>query len=347
MTLRRRELLIAGASLPLLGLTRPAWAAPPMPAIRPRADWAGTLKPTAKLEPETDVRFLLVHHTETPNGDAADRTPERLRGIYAFHTGAKKGWPDVAYNFFVDRYGVIWEGRQGSLAGQVRGDATGGSQGFAELACFVGDHTTEPPTPAAMAAMTALLAWLAARDGLDLAGPVTFTSRGSNRWRKGVAVTTEQIAGHRDMSQTACPGDALYPLVASQLLPGARTLLAGGSLTTPTPTPTPTATPPAVATAEPTPDQHAATPGAAAGVPLDAIRWAGAGATVAGLAGVAAAGLLGRRRAAGQRELPTAGEPRAPGESPGPGEPGSAQQLEHDDDSADTEGGEQGDHEAP
>ncbi len=345
MSLPRRQLLIAGASLPLLGLApAPAWAAPPMPTIRPRAEWAGTLKPRGTLEPETDVRFLLVHHTETPNGDAADRTAERLRGIYAYHTGAKKGWPDVAYNFFVDRHGVIWEGRQGSLAGPVRGDATGGSQGFAELVCFVGDHTAEPPTPAALAAMTALLAWLAGRDRLDLAGPVTFTSRGSNRWRKGATVTTEQNAGHRDMSQTAGPGDALYPLVAGRLLPGARALLAGGGLGTPAPSPsdTPTVTAAPAPTVESTPEPAPA-PGAS--VPLDAIRWAGGGATAVGLAGVAAAALLGRRRAAAPaaatRELATGTEAAAAKKGSAP------QELEHDDDGPDAQGGQQRDEETP
>lgn len=38
----------------------------------------------------------------------------------------------------------------------------------------------------------------------------TFVSRGSNRWPVGTSVTTTTIAGHRDMSQTACPGDFAY-----------------------------------------------------------------------------------------------------------------------------------------
>ena len=130
----------------------------------------------------------------------------------------------------------------------MRGDATGGSQGFAELACFVGDFMTQAPSEQALGAMAALLAWLASRNGLDLAGPVTFTSRGSNKWRKGAQVTTEQIAGHRDMSATQCPGDVLYPLVAGRLLPDARALLAGLA---PTPGPSPTPTPSEPPTAAP------------------------------------------------------------------------------------------------
>jgi len=63
--------------------------------------------------------------------------------------------------------------------------------------------------------MVALLAWLADSYAVDTAPGATarFTSRGSNRWPVGAPVTTSTIAGHRDMSHTACPGDASYELV--------------------------------------------------------------------------------------------------------------------------------------
>ncbi|MDE0137122.1 MAG: hypothetical protein OXM57_13920 [bacterium] len=58
----------------------------------------------------------------------------------------------------VDRYGQVFEGRQGSIDSPVRGDATRGSQGFALLTCFIGDHSEVAPTEEAQAAMVALLA---------------------------------------------------------------------------------------------------------------------------------------------------------------------------------------------
>lgn len=208
------------------GATGAMVAANLRPRIRRRADWASG-HPPMRAPVAEDVRFLLVHHTQTPNTDRAAGIPSRLRGMYDFHT-REKGWPDLAYNFLVDAFGVVWEGRAGSLAGPVRGDATGGSQGFAQLCCFIGDHTVTPPTARALAAMTRLLAWLAVRDGVDLSAGrrVAFVSRGSNRWPRGARVTTDPVAGHRDMSLTECPGDALYPLVRSQLLPQARALAA-------------------------------------------------------------------------------------------------------------------------
>lgn len=213
-----------------------AYAAPARPAINPRADWAGGRAAKGRLA-EEDVRFLIVHHSESPNSEKPGSIPARLRGFFDYHTGPK-GWPDVAYNFFVDPFGGIWEGRTGSLAGPVRGDATGGSQGFAQLCCFVGDHTAQPPTEAAMTAMTGLVAWLADRYRIDLAAgtSIGFSSRGSNRWPKGTQVTTDPVVGHRDMSRTSCPGEALYPLVRSRILPGAQALSGRRSVPTATPT---------------------------------------------------------------------------------------------------------------
>ncbi|MCA0144895.1 peptidoglycan recognition family protein [Blastococcus sp. LR1] len=253
-------LVAAGLAVPLAtSLPRPATAAPALAGleIRPRAAWAEGLGAPAPLPVEApgDVRFLLVHHSASPNGYAAGDVPGTLRGFHGFHTGADKGWPDVAYNFFVDRYGVVWEGRSGSLDGPVQPSATGGSQGFAQICCFVGDHTTEPPTPEAQRSMVALLAGLAERYGIDPTPGVTttFVSRGSNRWPAGASVTTPTIAGHRDMSVTSCPGDAAYPLVRDAFPGQVAALLAARTPPAPAPPePGPTAAP------APAPEQSAA-----------------------------------------------------------------------------------------
>lgn len=194
-------------------------AATPVPAITPRAEWGADLPAKGTLLPEEDVRFLLVHHTVDNNSYAPGDVPSMLRSIYGFHTGADKGWPDVAYNFFIDRYGGIWEGRTGSIDGPVQVDATGGSQGFAQLCCLIGDHQVEAPTPEAVTSLVAMLAWLGERHQIDTSvGAMTqFVSRGSNLWPAGTTVDAKTISGHRDMSQTACPGDAAYALVEEQL----------------------------------------------------------------------------------------------------------------------------------
>lgn len=212
-------------------------SAQPSPAlallgVRPREDWAQGLAPLGEIQQERpeDVKFLLVHHTASGNGYNAEDVPGQIRSFYELHTGPDKNWPDVAYNFFVDRFGTIWEGRAGSLAGPVMPDATGGSQGFAQLGCLIGNHQSEAPSLAAQQAMIALLAALADTYLVETApgSTTTFLSRGSNRWPAGASVTTATIAGHRDMSQTACPGEFAYNLV-QQVFPTEVTALRGSS----------------------------------------------------------------------------------------------------------------------
>lgn len=227
------------------------------PVIRPRSDWAGNREVRGEIVPEDDVRFLLVHHTASTNDYGPDQVAAQIQGFYDFHTGPEKGWPDVAYNFFVDRYGGIWEGRQGSLAGAVRGDATGGSQGFSQLCSLIGNFQEGPVTAEQQASLTQLLAWLAERHGIDTTpgATVTFVSRGSNKWPAGQEVTAHTVAGHRDMSLTSCPGDQAYALVAETLPAGATTLraeaAAATSTTTATTAPPTTAAPATTAAAEP------------------------------------------------------------------------------------------------
>jgi hypothetical protein len=145
--------------------------------------------------------------------------PSILRSFYDFHTSPEKGWNDIAYNFLIDTAGGIWEGRSGSLAGAVAGDATGGNQGYSQLVCLIGDFNATDPSPASLTSLTALLAWLADKHGIDTSpgSQVSFTSRGSNLWPSGANVTTSTITGHRTMSKTSCPGDSLYDIVTTSL----------------------------------------------------------------------------------------------------------------------------------
>lgn len=215
MPLTRRQFIGAATGLAVAG---PALAMPARGlSINPRSAWTSE-PPTGPLSAE-DVRFLLVHHSASHNGHSASDVPAILRSWYAYHTGPEKGWPDIAYNFIVDSAGGVWEGRQGSLAEAVAGSATGGNQGFSQLVCVIGDTNVTPATPAARAALVEVLAWLADRFAVSTApgAEVTFISRGSNKWPEGASVTTPTIAGHRDMSQTTCPGDSLYGYVTGSL----------------------------------------------------------------------------------------------------------------------------------
>lgn len=223
---RRGFLALAGGALavPLVAGCQPT---PPVPAVAvgpglsiyPREAWALGRPDPGPLPHEQlgDVRFLLVHHSASSN-DYRDGGAE-IRAFHSLHTGPERGWPDVAYNFFIDRFGRVWEGRTGSLEKPVKGDATGGSQGYALLCCLIGDFRSVRPPDAAIRSLTRLLAWLSVRYDISTApgSTTSFRSRGSNRWPAGAMVTTATIAGHRDMSLTACPGNAAYWIVRQEL----------------------------------------------------------------------------------------------------------------------------------
>jgi len=227
----RREFLAKGAALipAVIGLTafgnpsaktpiKPISVAPGL-SIYPRTAWGSTLLPKGPLLPETSVKFLLVHHTAGATKYVASAVPSKIQQVYSFHTSAAKGWSDVCYNFFVDRFGGVWEGRQGSLTGPVMSDATGGSQGFAQLVCLLGNFDVNQPTQPMMESCAAVLAWLAGRYkvSVDQKKTVSFVSRGSNKWKIGTTVVARPISGHRDMSATACPGRYVYPMLQSAL----------------------------------------------------------------------------------------------------------------------------------
>lgn len=298
----RRRILQAGAALGAVSvLPRPVAAAEDL-RVLPREAWAGDARPAGPVAEEPDVRCLVVHHTVNVNDYGADEVPSLLRDIHSFHTGPQRGWPDIAYNFVVDRFGQAWETRAGSLDRPVAGDATGGSQGFDQKCAFLGDHRTEDPTAEAVTTMTGLLAFLADRSGVDTrpGAMVTFESRGSNLHPPGRIVETATITGHRTMSQTACPGDAAFRLVDARLPaevtarrgtaprpPSSTTSTSTGPTTAPTTgSPAPTET---IETPSPRPADRAAdepSPGDAPSVP-----WPVAG-TAGGLVAVVLGGLL-------------------------------------------------------
>ena len=229
----RRELLLRGSSaLAVAGIVSAFGASvhadlPVVAAVNvapgldifPRAAWGADLLPKGPIVTPEDVRFLLVHHTASSNTPEIGGTPTTLRKTYGFQTGPAKRWPDVCYEFFVDRDGLVWEGRTGALDGPVVADATGGSQGFAQLVCLIGDFTKVLPTAAQQAGLVRTLAWLADRYAIDTTPGATasFVSRGSNRFKQGAAVTAKTISGHRDTSKTACPGNKFYPVVRDQM----------------------------------------------------------------------------------------------------------------------------------
>ncbi len=92
--------------------------------------------------------------------------PAIIRGIYAYHTQSK-GWSDVGYNFLVDRFGRIWEGRYGGVDRPVVGAHTLGYNDDAFAMSAIGNFETAQPSAAMLDAYGRLFAWKLSLHGVS------------------------------------------------------------------------------------------------------------------------------------------------------------------------------------
>jgi hypothetical protein len=181
------------------------------PAIIPREAW-GADQCTPRVTPAYgEVRLGYVHHTVNANTYSPQDSAAIVLSLCRYHRN-ENGWRDIGYNFLVDRYGQIFEGRAGGVDQPVIGAQAQGYNGVSTGVASIGTFSQERQSDAGVAATAELLAWKLSLHGAPVTGRVTVTSAGgpSNRHPPGRAVTFERIAGHRDADRTSCPGDALY-----------------------------------------------------------------------------------------------------------------------------------------
>ena len=90
------------------------------PAIVPRRGWNADEK-IRRAAPSfaPTLRLALVHHTAGANGYTAAQSPSIVRAIQLYHVKGN-GWNDIGYNFLVDRFGQVFEGRYGGHRAQRR-----------------------------------------------------------------------------------------------------------------------------------------------------------------------------------------------------------------------------------
>jgi uncharacterized protein with LGFP repeats len=145
------------------------------------------------------------------NEYTAEQVPAMLLSICRYHRNSN-GWSDMGYNFLVDKYGRLWEGRAGGVDKAVVGAHTAGMNTQAFAVSNIGDHSTLPAGEPAMEAMTRLIRWKLPLHGQPTTGTVTVVSNGGggSHFEPGEEATLERVSGHRDANATACPGQALY-----------------------------------------------------------------------------------------------------------------------------------------
>jgi len=181
-------------------------AATGVPVVHSRAAWgADESVRTAAPSYATGIHAVTVHHTASSNDYSAADVPRLLRGFYAYHVKSN-GWSDLGYNFLVDKYGRIWEGRAGGVTRAVMGSHAGGFNTGTVGISLIGTYETVAPSAAAREAVAQLAAWRLSAAGKDPASTVRVYSAGSTRFADGLLVTLPRVFGHRDVSTTSCPG---------------------------------------------------------------------------------------------------------------------------------------------
>src|SRR3954471_1597833 len=122
------------------------------------------------------------------------------------------GWNDLGYNFVVDRYGQVFEGRAGGVDQAVVGAQAQGYNSHSTGIATIGTYQDVPLTPEGLDAVARLIAWKLPLHGAPVTGQIVLESGGGelNRYKSGTPVTLERICGHRDGDATECPGNALY-----------------------------------------------------------------------------------------------------------------------------------------
>ena len=180
------------------------------PDIVTRAEW-GADESIVDAPPSyaADVDRMFVHHTVSSNGYSQAQAAATVRGVQAYHVNGN-GWNDIGYNFLIDAYGTIYEGRAGGIDRAVIGAQAGGFNTGSSGVALLGTYTAATPGSAMQTALEQLVAWKADVHHFHPTGTSVAVSAGSSRYPEGQAVTLDNISGHRDVSTTTCPGDGPY-----------------------------------------------------------------------------------------------------------------------------------------
>ena len=210
-----------------LGMGGQAAGLTSIPGVIPRSAWGAD--ETIRFDSRGEVRWgqayfplqkLVVHHTAGSNSDPDPAAT--MRAIYHYHA-VTQDWGDIGYNYLIDRWGRIYEGRHSGLywngttptsdngtgltiAGGHALEHNSGTMGIALLGTF----DAVAPTAAARSSLVSLLAWAASVNGLSPTGSSTYVNPVT-----GLTRYVPNIAGHRSYNSTGCPGAALNAMLPS------------------------------------------------------------------------------------------------------------------------------------
>ena len=206
---------LTGASAVQLPAAAPAAAQDdPSALVTTREEWGANPAYLNWRPNYAPAEHVIVHHTAGTNDYTAEQSPSIVRGIYYYHA-VILGWGDIGYNFLVDKYGQVFEGRYGTLDSDpgtmvVGGHAYGANTGTMGIS-MMGNYSSVSPFEIQIERVGQMAGWFLARAGIaDAYGSSSFTFHATQKYRRGQTIDLDAISAHRDVGYTTCPGDAGY-----------------------------------------------------------------------------------------------------------------------------------------
>ena len=151
-----------------------------MPPIISRAMWgADESRRSGKTKYSGTIKAAFIHHTVSTNNYTPEEAAKQVRNLYQWFTRGLR-YNDMAYNFLIDRYGRLYEGRGGGMDRAVIGGHTAGFNDDTFAVSAIGDFRTFRPSPTDQAAinesLASLLAWKLSMSQRDPNGTTILTS---------------------------------------------------------------------------------------------------------------------------------------------------------------------------
>ena len=157
----------------------------PKPPIVTRAEWgADESLRDKRLENSDTFKVAFVHHTAGSNNYTRSESPAVVRGLYSYYVNTLD-YADMGYNFLVDKYGTIYEGRAGSITKPVRSAASGGFNTDTVAVVAMGNFETAPASDAMVRGIAEVLAYRLSRFHRDPFGRKVLTAEvGSSKYAR-------------------------------------------------------------------------------------------------------------------------------------------------------------------
>lgn len=179
------------------------------PPYVPRTEWCLTdacINPTYNVT-YIDATHTLIHYGASPNDYTNGAAVVAAYWDYHVNTNL---WFDIGYNYLVDKFGNLFQGRHNpELPFQdVRAAHAGASNAVSIGVNFLG-NTDAPalhPTEAQLGINIQLLAWWYDYFGFDPTTSADIILQDP----AGEIEERYRISGHRDVGNTFCPGNVLY-----------------------------------------------------------------------------------------------------------------------------------------